>query len=70
MAFLDEDTAGKRGDLPSWIPGELYVIALSISSELLAFTAVGLIAAWGEWWPPSSSPTTGVAAPRDPVRRR
>ncbi|MEV0335599.1 hypothetical protein [Nocardia sp. NPDC050717] len=51
MAFLDDGAAGKRGDLPSWLPGELYVIFLSIVSELLAFTAVGLIAAWGEWFP-------------------
>ncbi|MFD5179896.1 hypothetical protein ACFWM1_29095 [Nocardia sp. NPDC058379] len=51
VAFLDDDTAGKRGDLPSWLPGELYVIALSIVSELVAFTAVGLVAAWGEWFP-------------------
>ncbi|MFE3446020.1 hypothetical protein ACFXNW_23580 [Nocardia sp. NPDC059180] len=51
VAFLDDDAAGKRGDLPTWIPGELYVIALSIVSELLAFTAVGLVAAWGERFP-------------------
>ncbi|MFC9897266.1 hypothetical protein ACFVMC_26555 [Nocardia sp. NPDC127579] len=41
----------QRGDLPAWMPGELYVIALSIVSELVAFTAVGLVAAWGEWFP-------------------
>ncbi|WP_280235653.1 hypothetical protein [Nocardia cyriacigeorgica] len=51
VAFFDEDASGKSGDLPSWIPGELYVIALSVLSELLAFTAVGLVAAWGEWFP-------------------
>lgn len=51
VAFLDDETATKRGDLPSWLPGELYVIALSIVSELLAFTAIGLIAVWGERFP-------------------
>jgi hypothetical protein len=41
-------------DAPSNIPGvplELYVVLLSIVSELLAFTAVGLVARWGEVWP-------------------
>ncbi|KAF0836618.1 hypothetical protein [Nocardia caishijiensis] len=51
VAFFDDEAAGKRGDLPAWLPGELYVIALTLVSELLAFTAVGLIAAWGEWFP-------------------
>ncbi|NEW38024.1 hypothetical protein GV794_11255 [Nocardia cyriacigeorgica] len=51
VAFLDDEASGKRGDLPSWMPGELYVIVLSILSELLAFTAVGLVATWGEWFP-------------------
>jgi hypothetical protein len=48
-----------RGDIgsgtaPSGVPGvpiELYVIVLSIVSELLAFTAVGLISTWGEVFP-------------------
>ena len=46
------------GITPSGVPGvpiELYVIVLSIVSELLAFTAVGLVSAWGEvvprWMP-------------------
>lgn len=39
------------GAVPSWIPGAAYVIFLSVGSELLAFTAVGLIAAWGEAFP-------------------
>lgn len=41
-------------DLPSNIPGmplEVYVVLLSIVSELVAFTAVGLVARWGEIWP-------------------
>ncbi|RCV56021.1 hypothetical protein [Marinitenerispora sediminis] len=36
------------GDLPSWLPIEVYVVLLSVGSELLAFTAIGLVAAWGE----------------------
>jgi hypothetical protein len=39
---------------PSGIPGmpiEVYVIVLSIVSELLAFTAIGLVSAWGEVFP-------------------
>ncbi|MEV0079992.1 hypothetical protein AB0H58_26600 [Nocardia neocaledoniensis] len=51
VAFLDDDTASKNGDLPSWIPGELYVIALSIVSELVALTALALVAVWGERFP-------------------
>ncbi|HEX6514207.1 MAG TPA: hypothetical protein VF049_01425 [Nocardioidaceae bacterium] len=42
------------GDTPSGLPGvpiELYVVLLSIASEMLAFTAVGLVAGWGETFP-------------------
>jgi hypothetical protein len=39
------------GDLPSWLPGGLYVVLLSVVSELLAFAAIGLIAPWGETFP-------------------
>jgi hypothetical protein len=39
------------GSLPSWLPVEVYMIFLSVFSELVAFTAVGLIAAWGEVFP-------------------
>lgn len=39
------------GDLPSWLPLEIYVILLSLASEILAFSAVGLVAAWGERFP-------------------
>ena len=47
-----EPSAGEiRGDVPAWLPMELYVVLLSIFSELLAFTAVGLIATWGEVFP-------------------
>jgi hypothetical protein len=41
-------------DAPSGLPGvplALYVILLSIASELLAFTAIGLVARWGEVFP-------------------
>ncbi|TMR40349.1 hypothetical protein [Actinomadura geliboluensis] len=41
----------KRGDLPGWLPLEAYVVVLSLVSELVAFTAVGLIARWGEVFP-------------------
>ena len=40
-----------NGELPGWIPTELYVVLLSLGSELLAFTAFGLVCAWGEVWP-------------------
>ncbi|UUV33497.1 hypothetical protein NQK81_08610 [Amycolatopsis roodepoortensis] len=39
------------GQLPSWLPGPVYVVALSVVSELIAFTAIGLIAGWGEVFP-------------------
>lgn len=45
-------TAGAgRGQVPEWMPMLLYVTLLSIFSELLAFTAYGMIARWGEVWP-------------------
>lgn len=40
-----------QGDLPGWLPMEAYVVVLSLVSELVAFTAVGLIARWGEVFP-------------------
>ncbi len=44
--------AGEGSDgLPSWLPGEVYVVLLSALSEVAAFTAIGLIAAWGEVFP-------------------
>jgi hypothetical protein len=39
------------GNLPSWLPLELYVVLLSVVSELLAFTAIGLVSTWGEVFP-------------------
>jgi hypothetical protein len=46
-----DDADQGSGDVPSWLPMELYVVLLSIFSELLAFAAVGLIARWGETFP-------------------
>jgi hypothetical protein len=40
-----------RGGVPEWLPMHAYVIVLSILSELVAFTAVGLVAGWGERFP-------------------
>lgn len=34
--------------MPSWLPVQVYVVLLTIASELLAFTAIGLVARWGE----------------------
>jgi len=42
----DVTSSGVPG-VPLW----LYVILLSIASELLAFTAVGLVSTWGEVFP-------------------
>jgi hypothetical protein len=39
------------GNLSSWIPLELYVVLLSIASEVLAFTTIGLVSTWGEVFP-------------------
>lgn len=44
------DVAGTSSNIPG-LPLWLYVILLSIASELLAFTAVGMVARWGEVWP-------------------
>jgi hypothetical protein len=40
-----------NGNLPAWFPIELYVVALSLVSELFAFAAFGLVCRWGEVWP-------------------
>jgi len=39
------------GGLPGWFPLEAYVVLLSLVSELVALTAFGLVARWGEVWP-------------------
>lgn len=51
ILMVHEGAGEGAGDLPAWLPVEVYVILLSVVSELLAFTAVGLIASWGEIWP-------------------
>ncbi|UPK74879.1 hypothetical protein MU582_20985 [Nocardioidaceae bacterium SCSIO 66511] len=53
VPLVDPAPAGAdvNGDLPAWIPLGLYVVLLSILSELLAFTAIGLVARWGEVFP-------------------
>ncbi|MBZ4320153.1 hypothetical protein [Streptomyces huiliensis] len=50
-AFLGGGAEHGRGDLPAWLPSEAYVLFLSLLSEALAITAVGLVAAWGEVFP-------------------
>ena len=40
-----------NGSLPAWIPIELYVVLLSLVSEVCAFAAFGLVCRWGEVWP-------------------
>lgn len=52
-----------RGSLPAWMPLGLYVVLLSIASELLAFTAVGLVARWGEVVPRRVPGVGGRAVP-------
>lgn len=51
LPLVDDLPPDASGDLPWWLPLELYVILLSLVSELLAFAAVGLVAAWGERFP-------------------
>jgi hypothetical protein len=48
---LDGGNDPGTGQLPTWLPIWLYVIFLSILAELLAFTAIGLVAEWGETFP-------------------
>lgn len=40
-----------HGQVPAWLPMEVYVFLISVLSELLALLAFGLIAGWGEVWP-------------------
>lgn len=51
LHFGSGDSEQEAGQLPSWLPLEVYVLFLSVLSEALAFTAVGLVAAWGEVFP-------------------
>jgi hypothetical protein len=63
---LDGSAVSDRGsgDVPSWLPMEVYVVVLSILSEVLAFTAVGLIARWGEVFPQWVPGLRGRIVPR------
>jgi len=49
--FLPPEGGAGAGDLPSWLPIEVWVLALSIGSELLAGSAFVLVAGWGEVFP-------------------
>ncbi|HWC24616.1 MAG TPA: hypothetical protein VG502_20155 [Flexivirga sp.] len=51
LPIIKERTADDSGNLPWWMPLELYVVLLSVVSELLAFTAIGLVSTWGEVFP-------------------
>ena len=58
---------GDFADTPSGLPGVplgLYVVLLSIVSELLAFTAVGLVSRWGEVFPRWIPGLRGRVVPR------
>ncbi|NUS73959.1 MAG: hypothetical protein HOQ05_11195 [Corynebacteriales bacterium] len=48
---LGEGDARSNGQMPDWLPVDAYVLFLSALSELLAFTAFGLVASWGEVFP-------------------
>lgn len=51
LPIIKDRPADASGNLPGWVPLEAYVVLLSIASELLAFTAVGLVSTWGEVFP-------------------
>jgi hypothetical protein len=57
--------AGAGTSMPSWFPLEAFVVVLSVGSELLAFTAVGLVARWARSFR-AGSPASEV----DACRRR
>jgi hypothetical protein len=50
-AFTESGRAHGSGDVPVWLPMEAYSILLTVVSLLASFTAVGLIASWGETFP-------------------
>ncbi|MFE5806707.1 hypothetical protein [Streptomyces sp. NPDC056491] len=70
LLFVDHSEADS-GRLPDWLPLDVYVVLLSVVSELLAFTAVGLVAAWGEvvprWIPVLGGRRIPVAAAAVPA---
>jgi hypothetical protein len=49
--LVDDLPPDASGDLPSWLPLAVYAVLLSLVSEVLAFSAVGLVARWGEVFP-------------------
>ncbi|MVZ99198.1 hypothetical protein F8568_002110 [Actinomadura sp. LD22] len=51
LPIMQHTGGDESGNLPSWMPLELYVVLLSVLSEALAFTAVGLVSTWGETFP-------------------
>lgn len=53
VPLMDMSAAGSdtNGSLPGWFTIELYVVLLSLASETLAFSAIGLVARWGEVFP-------------------
>lgn len=51
LPILKDTSATSGSNLPWWLPTELYVVLLSVLSELLAFTAIGLVSTWGEVFP-------------------
>jgi hypothetical protein len=51
VPLVDDLPPDASGDLPSWLPLAVYAVLLSLVSEVLAFSAVGLVARWGEVFP-------------------
>ncbi len=51
VPLVDDLPPDASGDLPEWLPLGVYVVLLSLATEALAFTAVGLVAKWGEIFP-------------------
>ncbi|MHB6904675.1 hypothetical protein [Streptomyces sp. CB02959] len=48
---LDGGLHPGHGQVPVWLPMEVYVLLISVLSEVLALLAFGLTAVWGEVWP-------------------
>ena len=51
LATITGHAGEGRGQVPVWLPMLVYVILLSIVSEVLAFTAYGMVASWGVVFP-------------------
>lgn len=51
VPLMDLSAGDPNGSMSGWFPIELYVVLLSLVSEALAFSAIGLIARWGEVFP-------------------